>query len=170
MTSIIEYIADFLKLRNPVFSSIGINGIQKPSGEVLQFTDGNEKRFIGIGDNLGTAAYIRFDPKINHNQPDRRLSSVRSGSYLKSCKLVAFTFSSEFESEDFMQKLITDLKAVNWVGFKKRPQITIRRSNHTYWDIVNDELKRSPEQIGDAFRCVAIDFDLRYYADTCINC
>lgn len=170
MTSIVEYIKDYLVLKNPVLDKFFINGIQKPSGEIIEFSDNNEKRFIGIGDDFGTAAYIRFDPKINHNTPDRRLSSSRSGTYNKRCRLVAYTFKSEFDSEDFCQKIVTDLKQTPFLGFKQRPQITIRQSNHAYQDIIVDELRKQPEQIGAGFRCIAIDFDLRYYADTCSDC
>jgi hypothetical protein len=167
-SQILDYIVDYIKDRNQVFNSFGVNGIQLPGGEVIEFTDGVEKKFIGIGDNFGTAGYIRFNTQINHNQPDRRLSSSRSGSYLKSCRLVAFTFKREFASEDMMTKLITDLKSVPFTGMKSRPQIIIRKSNHNYLDIVKDELKK--DFTGAEFACVAIDFDLRYYADSCDEC
>lgn len=167
MTFIIDYIADYLKLKNEIFDFIGVNGVQLPSGQVIQFSDGVEKRFIGIGDSFGTAAYIRFNPSINHNQPDRRLSSSKSGSYLKTCRLVAYTFKGEFEAENFMTKMVTDLKSLPFLGFKKRPQIIIRRSNHSYFDIAKEELIREPNT---EFRCISVDFDLRYFADSCDEC
>lgn len=167
MTSIVDYIAEYLKLRNPVFDFFGVNGIQLPAGEIIEFRDGLEKKFIGIGDNFGTAAYIRFNPQITHNQTDRRLSSSRSGSYLKTCRLVAYTFKNEFTSEEMMQKLVTDLKAVPFIGYQRRPQIIIRKSSHSYYDICKEELKKNPVT---EFVCISVDFDLRYFEDTCSDC
>jgi hypothetical protein len=167
MTSIIDYIADYLKARNPAFDFFGINGVQLPSGEVVEFKDGKESRFIGIGDNYGTGAYIRFNPSITHNQADRRLTSSTSGTYLKTCRLVAYTFKDDFESEEMMTKLITDIKQTPFTGFGKKPQILVRKSNHSYYDIAKEELLKDPNS---EFVCVAIDFDLRYYAESCLDC
>jgi hypothetical protein len=168
-SSILDYIGTYIKLRNENFSSFRVNGVQLPGGEVVEFTDGVEQKFIGIGDNFGTSGYIRYNPRIEHQTGERRVSSVRSGTYLKKCRLVAYSFTEGTVSETFMTKLVTDLKAVPFIGYRQRPTIIIRASNHSYTDILKEELKKEPSQFGRV-TCVAIDFDLRYYADSCESC
>lgn len=168
-SSILDYIGQYIKARNSNFSSFGTNGVQLPSGEVVEFTDGVEKKFIGVGDNFGTSGYIRFNPKIDHQTSERRISSVRSGSYLKRCRLVAYTFDTSISSETFMTKLVTDLKLVPFIGFRQKPTIIIRSSSHSYTDILKEELKKEPKNFSQV-TCIAVDFDLRYYADSCESC
>lgn len=181
MVSILDYIGKTINNANPGFQSYRSNGIQLPDGTVIEFTDQKEKEFIGIGDNFGEAFYIRFDPQINFNTSERRITSSSSTiSAVKQCRLVAYSWKPDTNSETLTHKLINDLKLIRFsqFSFTQRPVITIKRSNHNYLDNVKEEFKKAPEEVGGfEFVCVSIDFDLKYfpsececYEETLINC
>jgi hypothetical protein len=170
-STLLDYIGEFIKNNNAFLDSFRVNGVQLPNGEVVEFTDGTEKRFIGISDNFGTAGYIRYNPQINYQQNSRRISSARSGAYIKNCRLVAFSWNPEIGSETLMGKMVNDLKSIPFTTAKRKPTVTIRRSNHNYIDIFTEEsLKEMKDSGGSQFTCISIDFDLTYYEGECEIC
>lgn len=169
MTSLLDYIGEFIKAHNSYFDSFKVNGVQLPDGQVIEFTDGKEKQFIGISDNLGTSGYIRFDPQITYSSERRITSSASIGGFIKQCRLVAFSWKPEITSQQLMTKLVMDLKKIPFSTSRQKPIITIRRSNHNYLDVVKEELKR--ETVGGyGFTCISIDFELKYFEGECEMC
>lgn len=170
---ILDYIGDYIKAHNSYFRSFKVNGVQLPGGQVVEFTDGQEQRFIGVSDAFGTAGYIRCNNQINHSANERRISSGPSetGAFVKSCRLVAFCFDGSLTSETLMTKLTSDLKKVPFSTQKRRPQIIIKKSNHNYTDNVTEEHKKEAKEIG-GFKhvCISIDFDLKYFSGECELC
>lgn len=169
---ILDAIGTYIKEQNPYLNSFNVNAVQLPDGTVIEFTDGQEKKFIGIGDNLGTAGYIRFNPKIVNQSTERRLtSSSKNTSYIKQCRLVAFSNNKDLGSEALLTKLLSDINRVRFTGIGRAPVISIKNSNHSYADIIQEEYKKQLEEIGGyEFICVSIDFDLKYWNDSCSLC
>lgn len=169
-SAILDNIGTYIKANNLYFNSFLVNGVQLPDGEVIQFTDGQEKKFIGISDSSATAGYIRYNPKISHQPNDRRISSGRStNGFIKQCRLVAYSFNSSLTSENLMTKLITDLSRLVFTSLDRAPTITIKASNHNYTDVLQEEFKR--DVAGYTFVCISIDFDLKYWSTECeISC
>lgn len=167
---ILDHIGTYIKANNSFFNSVRVNGIQLPDGQVIEFTNGQEKQFIGIGDNVGSGAYIRFDPSITHTT-ERRVSSVRSGAFIKKCRLVAYSFDKSLTSETLMSKLVRDLKNILFSGASRKPVIVIRKSNYNYLDILKEEFKKEIKEMGGyEFCCISIDFDLTYWDGECEVC
>lgn len=168
MVSLLEYIGNTINNLNTGFNSYKSNGVQLPSGEVIEFTDQKEKQFIGIGDCYGEAFYIRSNPQITYLSEKRLTSTQTTSSAVKVCRLVAYSWK-EKNSESMMNKLTTDLKAIRFNNFPRntRPQITIKRSNHNYMDNVKEELKKELKDVPAEFVCVSIDFELKYYPAVC---
>jgi hypothetical protein len=165
---IIDYIGNTINNENKFFASYKTNGVQLPSGEVIGFSDKGDKEFIGAGDNLGTAFYIRFNPQISFSA-ERRISSIRAqNSAVKQCRLVAFTWD-KMSSEWLMAKLISDLKKVNFsnYAYSRRPSIVVKKSNHNYTDNIQEEYKKELKEISQEFICISIDFELKYYQEEC---
>lgn len=171
-SDILDRIGTYIKDNNTYFNSFTVNGTQLPDGRVIQFTDGKEKRFIGISDNFGTAGYIRSNPRITVPTSARRISSgVNHSGYLKQCRLVAYSWNDELTSEALMTKLVTDIRNINFTGNTRVPVITIKNTNHNYLDIIKDEFLKEPKEVGGfGFVCVAIDFDLQYWSEECSIC
>lgn len=172
-SDILDRIGDYIKDNNPYFNSFRVNGIQLPTGEVIEFTDGKEKRFIGIADNFGTSGYIRSNPKITVPTSGRRISSATNhAGYLKQCRLVAYSWSDQITSEALMTKLVTDIKAINFTGNNMRvPVITIKNTNHNYLDLIKEEFLKEPKEVGGyGFVCISVDFDLQYWSEECSIC
>lgn len=170
--AILEYIGNTIKNNNSFFDTFRVNGIQLPGGEVVEFSDHKEKEFIGIGDNFGTAFYIRSNPVISY-PGERRLSSKRqSVSAVKQCRLVAFSWDMELSSEGLMNKMETDLRSIKFSNFEssRKPSITIKKSNRNYLDNAKEELKKELKDIPQEFICVSIDFELKYYPAECDEC
>lgn len=173
MISLLEYIGNTIHENNPHFNTSHVNGIQLSSGEVIKFTDKQEKQFIGVSDNFGEGFYIRFNPQINYQTSERRISSAQSTvSAIKQCRLVAYSWK-ETNSETLMNKLVTDLKNVNFLNYtsKQRAQIIIKKSNHNYTDNITEEFKKEAKDVGGfSHVCISIDFDLKYYPSECGEC
>lgn len=169
---IIKYIGQTIKNNNSYFDNFFVNGVQLPGGEVIEFTEQKEKEFIGIGDNFGTAFYIRFNPAISYNT-ERKISSRKSSdSANKQCWLVAYSWDQSIKAEWLMNKLETDVRRITFsnYNYSRKPVITIKKSNHNYLDIVKEELKKDLKDVPQEFICVSIHFDLRYWPAECSEC
>jgi hypothetical protein len=159
----IKVIGEQIKEANKFFDTFGVNAIQLPSGQVIKFTVEKEKQYIGIADCTGNTFYIRFAPQINYGTNDRKLRSCENNqSAVVNCKLVAFSFEErkKLDTEKVHDKLLHDLKKINWMDFKNTPQITIRKSNFNYLDNFSAETKQTVA--AQEFMCISIDFDLKY--------
>lgn len=174
MISLLEYIGNTINERNPHFNKFDVNGVQLPTGEIIKFTDNKEKQFIGVSDNFGEAFYIRFTPQINFQTSERRIASTQTTlSAIKQCRLIAYSWKSDTNSETLMTKILTDLKGISFINYvsTQQPQIIIKRSNHNYIENITEEFKKEAKDSGGfGFVCISIDFDLKYYPSECGDC
>lgn len=167
--TLIQELGDYLKANIPFFDNYGVNGIKlNNTGQVIQFTDNTEKKYIGITDCEGNYFYIRFNPKIAFKEPDRRLTSCQKN-YLATaqCRIVALSFTNEVSSDKLSDQIIRTIRAFSSTNKLARPSILLKQQNFNYIDVLTEEATGAISS-GMEFTGIYIDFDLTWQQDE--NC
>lgn len=165
--ALLRILGDWVKAENPYFDTHAVNAIKLPNGTVINFTNNQEKQFLGISDCEGSSFYLRFDPVIEYEENPRKMSSCDPSFIgVAKCKLVAWSFDGRqpLDSDKVIKKLVNDLQTYPF----GRTKVLIKKSNHSFRDVFKEEtLKEPPTE----FMCVSVDFNLRYYTENvCEDC
>lgn len=164
--TLIQEIGDYLKANIPFFDNYEVNGIRlNNSGQVIKFTDNNEKKYIGLTDCEGDYFYIRFNPNITFKEPNRRITSCQ-GAFLATaqCRIVALSFKNEVSADKLCDQIIRNLKNFQSTNVIARPQIILKKQNFHYVDVLTEEASGAIET-GLEFTGIYIDFDLTWQQD-----
>lgn len=164
--NLIQEIGDYIKNQIPFFDNYGVNAIKTADNRIINFTDNQEKKQIGIDDCYGNYFYIRFDPNITFAEPQRRFSSCEAKFQATAkCRIVALSFTNVVSSDKLTDMLIRNLKSFSSTNVFARPKIILRKQNFNYSDVFNEEAAQRLTS-GVEFTAIYIDFDILYYQDS----
>lgn len=165
ITALLNELGDYVKAQIPYFDNFGVNGIKLPSGQVIQFSDNQEKKYIGINDCEGNYFYIRFDPNITFREPNRRITSCQKAfEATAKCRLVALSFKNDVSSDKLSDQIIRALKSFNSINVIAKPSILLKKQNFNYIDVLTEEATGAL-QSGLEFTGIYIDFEFNWKQD-----